>query len=56
MAYSACMMYSQHSSLAQLFGDDSDGFRSGLDDDGLDMEICGEVRGFSGRKGLIFLI
>jgi hypothetical protein len=27
------MMYSQHSSLAQLFGDDSDGFRSGLDDD-----------------------
>jgi hypothetical protein len=35
------MMYSQHSSLAQLFGDDSDGFRSGLDDDGSDMEICG---------------
>jgi hypothetical protein len=38
------MMYSRHSSLAQLFGDDSDGFRSGLDDDGSDMEICG-VRG-----------
>jgi hypothetical protein len=33
--YSADMMYSRHSSLAQLFGDDSDGFRSGLDDDGL---------------------
>jgi hypothetical protein len=31
--YCAYMMYSQHSSLAQLFGDDSDGFRSGLDDD-----------------------
>jgi hypothetical protein len=59
--YSAYMMYSRHSSLAQLFGDDSDGFRSGLDDDGADMEICGGVRrvlswGFSGRKGLIFLI
>jgi hypothetical protein len=55
------MMYSRHSSLAQLFGDDSDGFRSGLDDDGSDMEICGGVRGgpflgFSGWKGLIFLI
>jgi hypothetical protein len=38
MAYhSAYMMYSRHSSLAQLFGDDSDGFRSGLDDDGLDL-------------------
>jgi hypothetical protein len=55
-------MYSRHSSLAQLFGDDSDGFRSGLDDDadGSDMEICGGVRvlswGFSGWKGLIFLI
>jgi hypothetical protein len=59
--YSAYMMYSRHSSLAQLFGDDSDGFRSGLDDDGSDMEICGRVRGvlswgFSGWKGLIFLI
>jgi hypothetical protein len=59
--YSAYMMYSQHSSLAQLFGDDSDGFRSGLDDDGTDMEICGGVRGvlswgFSVWKGLIFLI
>jgi hypothetical protein len=43
--YSANMMYSQHSSLAQLLGDDSDGFRSGLDDDGSDMEICGGVRG-----------
>jgi hypothetical protein len=43
--YSAYMMYSQHSSLAQLFGDDSDGFRSGLDDDGSDMEICGGVKG-----------
>jgi hypothetical protein len=42
--YSAYMMYSRHSSLAQLFGDDSDGFRSVLDDDGSDMEICG-VRG-----------
>jgi hypothetical protein len=55
------MMYSRHSSLAQLFGDDFDGFRSGLDDDGSDMEICGGVRGFlswgfSGWKGLIFLI
>jgi hypothetical protein len=39
------MMYLQHSSLAQLFGDDSDGFRSGLDDDRTDMEICGGVRG-----------
>jgi hypothetical protein len=29
--------------LAQLFGDDSDGFRSGLDDDGSGMEICGGV-------------
>jgi hypothetical protein len=59
--YSAYMMYSRHASLAQLFGDDSDGFRSGLDDDGSDMEICGGVRvvlswGFSGWKGLIFLI
>jgi hypothetical protein len=59
--YSAYMMYSRHSSLAQLFGDDSDGFRSGLDDDGSDMEICGGVTGvlswgFSGRKGLIILI
>jgi hypothetical protein len=43
--YSAYMMYSRHSSLAQLFGDDSDGFRSGLDGDGSDMEICGGVRG-----------
>jgi hypothetical protein len=35
MAYkSAYMMYSQNSSSAQLFGDDSNGFRSGLDDDG----------------------
>jgi hypothetical protein len=55
------MMYSRHSSLAQLFGDDSYGFRSGLDDDGSDMDICGGVRGvlswgFSGWKGLIFLI
>jgi hypothetical protein len=59
--YSAYMMYSQHSSLAKLFGDDSDGFRSGLDDDGSEMVICGGVRGFlswvfSGWKGLIFLI
>jgi hypothetical protein len=38
-------MYSRHSSLAQLFGDDSDGFRSGLDDDGTDMDISGGVRG-----------
>jgi hypothetical protein len=29
--YSAYMMYSRHSSLAQLFGGDSDGFRSGLE-------------------------
>jgi hypothetical protein len=45
--YSVYMMYmySQHSSLPHLFGDDSDGFRSGLDDDGSDMEICGGVRG-----------
>jgi hypothetical protein len=58
--YSVYMMYSRHSSLAQLFGDDSNGFRSGLDHDGSDMEICGGVRGgpwgFSGWKGLIFLI
>jgi hypothetical protein len=59
--YSAYMMYSLHSSLAQLFGDDSDGFRSGLDDDGSYMDICGGERrvlswGFSGWKGLIFLI
>jgi hypothetical protein len=26
----AYMMYSRHSGLAQLFGDDSDGFRMGL--------------------------
>jgi hypothetical protein len=38
------MMYSWHSCLAQLLGDDSNGFRSGLDDDGSEMEICG-VRG-----------
>jgi hypothetical protein len=42
------MMYSQHSSLAQLFGDDSDGFRSGLDDNGSDMEICGGEPPFLG--------
>jgi hypothetical protein len=59
--YSAYMMYSRHSSLVQLFGDDSNGFRSGLDDDGSDLEICGGVSGvlfggFSGWKGLIFLI
>jgi hypothetical protein len=39
------MMYSRHSNLAQLFSDDSDGFKSGLDVDGSDMEICGGVRG-----------
>jgi hypothetical protein len=39
------MMYSQHSSLAQLLGDASDGFKSGLDDDGSEMEICGGVLG-----------
>jgi hypothetical protein len=39
--YSAYMMYSWHSSLVQLFGDGSDGIRSGLDDDGSFMEICG---------------
>jgi hypothetical protein len=49
--YSAYMMYSQHSSLAQLFGDDSDGFRSGLDDNGSDMEICGGVRGWGSFLG-----
>jgi hypothetical protein len=43
--YSAYMMYSRHSCCAQLFGVDSDGFRSGLDDDGSYMEICGGVRG-----------
>jgi hypothetical protein len=43
--YSAYMMYSWHSSLAQLFSDDSNGFRSGLDDDGSDMDIFGGVRG-----------
>jgi hypothetical protein len=43
--YSAYMMYSRHSSLAQLFGDGSDGIRSGLDDHGSYMEICGGVRG-----------
>jgi hypothetical protein len=58
--YSAYMMYSRLLNLAQLFREDSDGFRSGLDDDGSDMEICGGVRGrgpflgFSGWKGLIF--
>jgi hypothetical protein len=46
--YSAYMMYSLHSSLAQLFGDDSCGFRSGLDDDGSDMGICGGVMGGGG--------
>jgi hypothetical protein len=51
--YSAYMMYSRHSSLAQLFGDDSDRFRSGLDDNGSDIEICGGVRGpFLGVLGL----
>jgi hypothetical protein len=61
--YGAYMMYSWHSRLAQLLCNDSNGFRSGLDDDGSDMEICGGVRGggvlswgFSGWKGLIFLI
>jgi hypothetical protein len=59
--YSVYMMYSRQSSLAQLFCDDSDRFRSGLDDDGSDMDICGGVSGvlswrFSGWKGLIFLI
>jgi hypothetical protein len=38
-------MYSWHSSLAQLFGDGSDGISSGFDDDGSYMEICGGVRG-----------
>jgi hypothetical protein len=46
--YSAYMMYSRHSSLAQLFGDGSDGIRSGLDDDGSYMEICGGVRARGG--------
>jgi hypothetical protein len=41
------MMYSRHSSLAQLFGDGSDGIGSGLDDDGSYMEICGGVKGGS---------
>jgi hypothetical protein len=36
------MMYSQHLRLAQLFGDDSDGLKLGLDDDGSDMEIVVE--------------
>jgi hypothetical protein len=59
--YSVYMMYSRHSSLAQLFGDDSDEFRSGLDDDGLDMGNLWWSKGvlswgFSGWKGLIFLI
>jgi hypothetical protein len=49
--YSAYMMYSQHSSLAQLLGDDSNGFRSGLNDDGSDMEICGGVRGSQLGRG-----
>jgi hypothetical protein len=40
----AYMMYSRHSNLVQLFGDDFDGFRSGLDVDGSDIEICGGVR------------
>jgi hypothetical protein len=48
--YSMYMMFSRHSSLAQLLGDDSNGFRSGLDDDGSDMEICGGV-----FKGASFL-
>jgi hypothetical protein len=38
-------MYLRHSCLAQLFGDDSDGFKSGLDYVGSDMDICGGVRG-----------
>jgi hypothetical protein len=49
--YCAYMMYSRHSSLAQLFGDDSDGFRSGLDDDGSDMEICGGVNLWCSQVG-----
>jgi hypothetical protein len=52
--YSAYMMYSRHSSLAQLFGDDSDGFRSELHDDGMDMEICGGVRGVLRLEGVNF--
>jgi hypothetical protein len=48
------MMYSRHSSLAQLFSDDSDGFRSGLDDDGSDIEICGGVRGVLRLEGVNF--
>jgi hypothetical protein len=44
--YSAYMMYSWHSSLAQLFGDDCDGFGLGLDDDG--SAICGGVSSFLG--------
>jgi hypothetical protein len=39
--YSVYMMYSRHSRLAQLFGDDSNGFRSGLDDDGSDIDVSG---------------
>jgi hypothetical protein len=40
--YSAYMMHLQHSSLAQLFGEDSG---RGIDDDGSDMKICGGIRG-----------
>jgi hypothetical protein len=50
------MMYSRHSSLAQLFDDGSDGIRSGLDDDGSYMEICGGVSwGFSGWVNFPYL-
>jgi hypothetical protein len=53
--YSAYMMYSRHSSLVQLFGDRSDGIRSGLDDDGSYMEICGGVS-FESRVAHIKII
>jgi hypothetical protein len=43
--YSAYMMYSLHLSLVQLFGEGSDVIRSGLEDNGSYMEICGGVRG-----------
>jgi hypothetical protein len=53
--YSAYMMYSLHSSLVQLFGDDSDGFMTMVRTWKFVVEQGGSFLGGS-QEGFIFLI